>query len=50
MGQLARACGLGTADSLRAHLIRRTGLTPSAYRTQFTRFGTETSALTSSVA
>ncbi|MEV6503979.1 GlxA family transcriptional regulator [Streptomyces prunicolor] len=50
MGQLARACGLGTADSLRAHLIRRTGLTPSAYRTQFTRLGTETSTLTSSVA
>jgi transcriptional regulator GlxA family with amidase domain len=37
MDQVARACGLGTADSLRAHVVRRTGLTPSAYRTQFTR-------------
>ncbi|AJP01425.1 AraC family transcriptional regulator [Streptomyces cyaneogriseus subsp. noncyanogenus] len=37
MDQVARACGLGTADSLRAHLVRRTGLTPSAYRAQFTR-------------
>lgn len=37
MDQVARACGLGTADSLRAHLIRRTGLTPSAYRAQFNR-------------
>lgn len=37
LDQVARACGLGTADSLRAHLTRRTGLTPSAYRAQFTR-------------
>ncbi|MGW0830232.1 GlxA family transcriptional regulator [Streptomyces prunicolor] len=50
MDQLARASGLGTADSLRAHVVRRTGLTPSAYRAQFSRLGTETSALTSSVA
>ena len=50
MDQVARACGLGTADSLRGHLVRRTGLTPSAYRAQFTRLGTETTAATSSVA
>lgn len=37
MDQVAAACGLGTADSLRAHLVRRTGLTPSAYRAQFGR-------------
>jgi transcriptional regulator GlxA family with amidase domain len=42
MDQVARASGLGTADSLRAHLVRRTGLTPSAYRVQFTRLGSET--------
>ncbi|MFE7169498.1 GlxA family transcriptional regulator [Streptomyces sp. NPDC057616] len=41
MDQVARACGLGTADSLRAHVVRRTGLTPSAYRTQFTRLQPE---------
>ncbi|PWI20884.1 AraC family transcriptional regulator [Streptomyces sp. Act143] len=39
MDQVARSCGLGTADSLRTHLVRRTGLTPSAYRTQFSRLG-----------
>ncbi|MCD9879041.1 GlxA family transcriptional regulator [Streptomyces guryensis] len=50
MDQVARACGLGTADSLRAHLVRRTGLTPSAYRVQFTRLGTEATAATSSAA
>ncbi|MEU7031147.1 helix-turn-helix domain-containing protein [Streptomyces sp. NPDC046275] len=37
MDALARACGLGTADSLRHHLLRRTGLTPSAYRASFNR-------------
>ncbi|GHH03827.1 GlxA family transcriptional regulator [Streptomyces lanatus] len=50
MDQLARACGLGTADSLRGHLVRRTGLTPSAYRAQFSRLGTGASEVTSSVA
>ena len=35
--QVARASGLGTADSLRQHLLRRVGLTPSDYRTTFTR-------------
>ncbi|MEU4061102.1 helix-turn-helix domain-containing protein [Streptomyces wedmorensis] len=37
MDQVARASGLGTADSLRGHLTRRTGLTPSAYRASFNR-------------
>ncbi|MFP3990468.1 helix-turn-helix domain-containing protein [Streptomyces sp. E11-3] len=37
MDQVARACGLGTADSLRQHVQRRTGLTPSAYRASFSR-------------
>ncbi|MDQ8701750.1 helix-turn-helix domain-containing protein [Streptomyces sp. LHD-70] len=37
MEQVARACGLGTADSLRQHVHRRTGLTPSAYRATFSR-------------
>lgn len=37
MDQVAHASGLGTADSLRGHLVRRTGLTPSAYRAQFSR-------------
>ncbi|GAA2506686.1 helix-turn-helix domain-containing protein [Streptomyces longisporus] len=50
MDQVARACGLGTADSLRTHVVRRTGLTPSAYRAQFTRLGTEAAAAASSAA
>ncbi|WP_369222040.1 GlxA family transcriptional regulator [Streptomyces sp. R39] len=50
MDQVAAACGLGTADSLRAHLVRRTGLTPSAYRAQFSRLGTVPDAVTSPVA
>ncbi|MFJ6081747.1 GlxA family transcriptional regulator [Streptomyces sp. NPDC092369] len=50
MDQVARACGLGTADSLRAHVVRRTGLTPSAYRAQFSRLGTGAAADSSSVA
>ncbi|NUS10087.1 MAG: helix-turn-helix domain-containing protein [Streptomyces sp.] len=35
--QVARACGLGTADSLRQHMSRRVGLTPSEYRAAFSR-------------
>lgn len=35
--QVARASGLGTADSLRQHLQRRVGLTPSDYRSSFSR-------------
>ncbi|UXY19076.1 DJ-1/PfpI family protein [Streptomyces cynarae] len=50
MDRIAEASGLGTADSLRAHLVRRTGLTPSAYRAQFSRLGTAPAAVTSSVA
>lgn len=50
MDQLARACGLGTADSLRGHLVRRTGLTPSAYRARFSRLGTGGAEVTSSAA
>ncbi|WP_369245691.1 GlxA family transcriptional regulator [Streptomyces sp. R41] len=50
MDQVARACGLGTADSLRGHLVRRTGLTPSAYRTQFSRLGTAVASGASSAA
>ncbi|MFD4753385.1 helix-turn-helix domain-containing protein [Streptomyces sp. NPDC058426] len=37
MDRIAEACGLGSADSLRKHLLQRAGLTPSAYRAQFTR-------------
>ncbi|WP_084337744.1 helix-turn-helix domain-containing protein [Actinomadura oligospora] len=34
---IARATGLGTPANLRVHLRRRTGLTPTAYRSHFTR-------------
>jgi len=34
---VAHRSGLGTAESLRQHLLRRIGLTPSAYRTAFSR-------------
>ncbi|GAA4737540.1 GlxA family transcriptional regulator [Phytohabitans rumicis] len=37
MEQVARLSGLATTDSLRLHLTRRTGLTPSAYRAAFTQ-------------
>ena len=37
MGQVAHLSGLVTTDSLRQHMSRRTGLTPSAYRAAFTR-------------
>lgn len=37
MDQVARFSGLATTDSLRQHLSRRAGLTPSAYRIAFTR-------------
>ncbi|KPM54726.1 AraC family transcriptional regulator [Frankia sp. R43] len=36
---VARQSGLGTPESLRLHLLRRNGLTPSAYRSTFTRIG-----------
>lgn len=35
MDLVARHSGLGSADSLRQHLLRRTGLTPTAYRRSF---------------
>ncbi|WP_327109691.1 helix-turn-helix domain-containing protein [Nocardia sp. NBC_01730] len=35
--EIARQSGLGTAESLRLHLMRRHGLTPSAYRSTFNR-------------
>jgi transcriptional regulator GlxA family with amidase domain len=35
VGEVARLSGLGSADSLRAHLVRRAGLTPTAYRAAF---------------
>ncbi|MBF6211700.1 helix-turn-helix domain-containing protein [Nocardia puris] len=35
--EVARRSGLGTGESLRLHLTRRHGLTPSAYRTAFSR-------------
>ena len=43
MDQVARRSGLGTAESLRQHLTRRTGLTPSAYRSAFTHAPSDTS-------
>ncbi|MFC9249423.1 GlxA family transcriptional regulator [Streptomyces sp. NPDC057136] len=44
MDQVARASGLGTADSLRQHIQRRLGLTPSAYRASFSRLPTAATA------
>ncbi|MQM27586.1 GlxA family transcriptional regulator [Glycomyces albidus] len=35
--QVARRSGFGSAESLRQHMTRRLGLTPSAYRASFTR-------------
>ncbi|MFC6160147.1 GlxA family transcriptional regulator [Kribbella jiaozuonensis] len=35
MDQVAQLSGLATSDSLRQHLTRRTGLSPSAYRATF---------------
>jgi transcriptional regulator GlxA family with amidase domain len=40
MDRVAGASGLGTADSLRQHFVRRVGLTPSAYRSSFSRVAT----------
>ncbi|QES49268.1 AraC family transcriptional regulator [Streptomyces venezuelae] len=37
MDRVAHFSGLATTDSLRRHLSRHTGLTPSAYRAAFTR-------------
>ncbi|MFG2623416.1 GlxA family transcriptional regulator [Streptomyces sp. NPDC048473] len=46
MDQVARASGLGTADSMRQHIQRRLGLTPSAYRASFSRLTAVPSAAT----
>ncbi|MBH0777821.1 GlxA family transcriptional regulator [Nocardia bovistercoris] len=40
MDRVARLSGLATTDSLRQHISRRTGLTPTAYRAAFTQNGT----------
>ncbi|MFJ1595800.1 GlxA family transcriptional regulator [Streptomyces sp. NPDC088261] len=37
MDQVARKSGLGSADSLRKHMVGRVGLTPTAYRASFNR-------------
>jgi transcriptional regulator GlxA family with amidase domain len=37
MDLVAACSGMGSADSMRQHLTRRVGLTPSAYRRSFTR-------------
>ncbi|PZG21791.1 AraC family transcriptional regulator [Nonomuraea aridisoli] len=37
MDQVAGKSGLGSADSLRKHMVARVGLTPTAYRASFTR-------------
>jgi transcriptional regulator GlxA family with amidase domain len=37
MDQIARHSGMGTTESLRQHLRRRVGLSPSAYRASFTQ-------------
>ncbi|MDI2127532.1 GlxA family transcriptional regulator [Yinghuangia seranimata] len=38
LDRVARQSGLGSADSLRKHLVQRVGLTPSAYRTAYARW------------
>jgi transcriptional regulator GlxA family with amidase domain len=37
MTTVAAHSGMGSADSLRLHLARRVGITPTAYRRSFTR-------------
>jgi transcriptional regulator GlxA family with amidase domain len=36
LGVIAHRSGIGTVDSLRDHVVAKTGLTPSAYRAAFT--------------
>jgi transcriptional regulator GlxA family with amidase domain len=36
MAAIAHRTGMGSVDSLRDHMVRATGLTPSAYRASFT--------------
>ncbi|MER7184660.1 helix-turn-helix domain-containing protein [Streptomyces hyaluromycini] len=40
LDQVAQRSGIGSVDSLRQHLVRRSGLTPSAYRAAFGRAAT----------
>lgn len=47
MDQVAERSGLGTADSLRSHLTRHTGLTPTAYRTAARTIRTSTGSSSS---
>ncbi|TDE42553.1 helix-turn-helix domain-containing protein [Nonomuraea mesophila] len=42
MDQVAARSGLGSADSLRKHMVNLVGLTPTAYRAGFTRLPTGT--------
>ncbi|TDD14544.1 GlxA family transcriptional regulator [Nonomuraea diastatica] len=42
MDQVAARSGLGSADSLRKHMVDRVGLTPTAYRASFTQVPTGT--------
>ncbi|HUR03243.1 MAG TPA: helix-turn-helix domain-containing protein [Nonomuraea sp.] len=44
MDLVAEKSGLGSADSLRKHMVGRVGLTPRAYRASFTRVPTGTSS------
>jgi transcriptional regulator GlxA family with amidase domain len=37
IGQVAERCGLGTADSLRKHMLRQLGVPPNTYRATFSR-------------
>ncbi|WP_280260388.1 helix-turn-helix domain-containing protein [Nocardia abscessus] len=37
MDQVARYSGIGSAESLRQHMIRHVGVSPSGYRASFTR-------------
>jgi transcriptional regulator GlxA family with amidase domain len=37
MDQIGRHSGIGTTESLRQHMLKRVGLTPTAYRAAFTR-------------
>ncbi|OBJ02163.1 AraC family transcriptional regulator [Mycobacterium sp. 1482292.6] len=47
VGVIAHRSGLGSIDSLRDHFIRKTGLTPSAYRAAFTHSPKQTGNVTS---
>ncbi|WP_169814494.1 helix-turn-helix domain-containing protein [Nocardia pseudovaccinii] len=43
MDQVARHSGIGSAESLRQHMIRHVGFPPTAYRASFTRTPSSTS-------